>query len=114
MKKILVIITALTLSIGMSACSTYDSGPNQTGGTLIGSAAGGLIGAQIGSGSGQLAATAIGALLGAIVGSETGKSLDRSNNNYYYQPRYYQPYYYQPYYYHQHYDDYYTHHYYHY
>ncbi len=69
---------AAVLAFSLAAC-TQDSGPKQTGGTLIGAAAGGLLGAQIGRGSGRLAATAAGALLGAWVGSEVGRSLDRAD-----------------------------------
>ncbi len=51
-------------------------GKKQTFGALGGAAAGGLLGAQIGSGKGQLAATAAGVLLGALIGSEIGRSMD--------------------------------------
>ncbi len=49
--------------------STYSRrGPNPLG-TLAGAAVGGLLGAQVGSGTGQLAATAGGAALGGVIGS---------------------------------------------
>jgi surface antigen len=51
-------------------------------GGLGGAAAGGLAGAQIGSGSGQLATTAAGALLGAFVGGNVGRSLDQADEAY--------------------------------
>lgn len=54
-------------------------GGKQILGGLGGAAAGGLAGAQIGSGSGQLAATAGGALLGLFLGSNIGKSLDQAD-----------------------------------
>lgn len=54
-------------------------GGKQTGGTLIGAAAGGLLGAQFGSGAGKLAATAIGALAGAWAGNQIGQSLDNAD-----------------------------------
>jgi surface antigen len=54
-------------------------GQKQTGGTLVGAAAGGLLGAQFGSGAGKLAATAIGALAGAWIGNEVGTSLDNAD-----------------------------------
>lgn len=48
---------------------------NSTGGTLVGAAAGGLLGNQIGSGSGRTAATVGGALVGGAVGSHAGKAV---------------------------------------
>ena len=77
-KSLIKLSLAAVLAVSLTAC-TQDSGPKQTGGTLIGAAAGGLLGAQIGRGSGRLAATAAGALLGALVGSEVGRSLDRAD-----------------------------------
>jgi surface antigen len=59
----------------MVGCS-QQSGPNETGGTLVGAAAGGLIGSQFGSGSGKLAATGLGVLLGGLLGNKIGKSMD--------------------------------------
>ena len=54
-------------------------GQKQTGGTLVGAAAGGLLGSQFGGGAGKLAATAIGALAGAWIGNEVGTSLDNAD-----------------------------------
>ena len=48
----------------------------QSGGTLIGTVGGGLLGSQFGKGSGQIAGVAIGALAGALVGGHVGKSMD--------------------------------------
>jgi surface antigen len=62
-------------ALALSGCSS-DAGPNQTGGTLVGAALGGLVGSQFGHGGGQLAATAIGTLAGAAIGSNIGKNLD--------------------------------------
>jgi surface antigen len=86
MKK-LVAVAALTLAL--SACAQPGGpgygGPGEfglnktTGGGLLGAAAGGLAGAQIGKGSGQLAATAAGVLLGGLLGSQAGASLDRAD-----------------------------------
>ena len=72
----------VVLIASLAACAGSDYGPKQTGGAVIGGAAGGLLGSQVGSGKGQLAATAAGALLGMLVGSETGKSLDRADRLY--------------------------------
>jgi surface antigen len=78
--KMLRYIVPLLVAVALVGCEGY--GPKQTGGTLIGGAAGGLIGSQFGGGSGALAATAIGALVGALAGSEVGKSLDRADRQY--------------------------------
>ncbi|MEP4077818.1 glycine zipper 2TM domain-containing protein [Haloferula sp.] len=48
---------------------------NKTGGALVGAAAGGFLGNQVGSGSGQTAATVGGALLGGAAGSHAGKAI---------------------------------------
>ncbi len=48
---------------------------SSTGGTLVGAAAGGLLGNQIGGGSGKTAATVGGALLGGAAGSHAGKAV---------------------------------------
>lgn len=69
----LVAASALTLA----GCA--DQGQKQTGGTLIGAAAGGLLGSQFGGGVGKIAATAVGVLAGGWLGSEVGKSLDNAD-----------------------------------
>lgn len=74
-KKVLVLTLAAAM-VAASACADYQNRPRQTGGALVGAAAGGLAGAQVGRGSGQLAATAIGVLLGGLIGSEIGRSMD--------------------------------------
>ena len=51
---------------------------NETTGTLVGGAAGAVIGSQFGKGGGKTAATAIGMVLGATVGREIGASLDET------------------------------------
>lgn len=48
---------------------------DSTAGTIVGAAAGGLLGNQIGSGSGRTAATVGGALAGGIGGSYAGKAI---------------------------------------
>ncbi len=65
-------------ALALVAC-TDGAGQKEGIGTLLGAAAGGVAGAQIGSGRGQLVATAAGALLGAFLGNEVGKSLDRAD-----------------------------------
>ncbi len=65
---------ALLLIGFMSGCQ--NGGPKQTGGTLIGGAAGAIIGSQFGHGSGQLVGVALGTAIGAGLGSMIGKSMD--------------------------------------
>lgn len=60
----------------VAGCENSQFGTKQTVGGLGGAAAGGLLGAQFGSGTGQLAATAAGVLIGALVGSEIGRTMD--------------------------------------
>jgi surface antigen len=71
----MIMAAALAGPLMLSGC-TSDSGPNQTGGTLVGAALGGLVGSQFGHGGGRLAMTAIGTLAGAAIGSNIGKQLD--------------------------------------
>ena len=69
----LVVASALVLA----GCS--GQGQKQTGGSMVGAAAGGLLGAQFGSGTGKLVGTALGVLAGAWLGSEVGKTLDNAD-----------------------------------
>lgn len=65
------------VAVFAGACATdFENNPRQTTGTLLGAAAGGLLGSKVGGGSGRLAATAAGALAGAWLGSEIGRSMD--------------------------------------
>ena len=75
-KRIVTLIVATGL---LAACAQQQNAPKQTGGTLIGAAAGGLLGAQFGGGAGKLAAVALGVLGGAFLGSEVGKSMDQTD-----------------------------------
>jgi len=88
-------MTRIRLSIALMlvglVAGCANGGPNQTGGTLMGAAAGGLIGAQFGHGAGNIAATAGGALLGGIAGSAVGADIDRANGTYRYTPQYIPP-----------------------
>lgn len=70
-------LTAVGLvAVLMTACSP-NSGPRETGGTLIGAALGGLAGSQFGKGGGKIAAIAVGTLIGGVLGNNVGKSLDK-------------------------------------
>lgn len=76
MKYLTVITCAIAIS-SLSGCANY--GPNQTGGMLIGGAAGGLLGSTIGGGTGRMVATGVGAVGGAMVGGTVGQSMDQQN-----------------------------------
>ena len=88
--KILVSVAALSLLAGCSqqgnphggGMGGYGGGggiTKQNVGTIAGGVGGALLGSQIGGGRGQLAAVAIGTLLGAGIGSEIGASLDKAD-----------------------------------
>ncbi len=88
MTKLAAAVAGLSL-ISLSACAggPYGYGQpyyggKQVGGTLLGAAAGGLLGSTIGKGQGKLAATAGGALLGAVLGNNVGRSLDNADRAY--------------------------------
>ena len=76
-KVMVVAVSALSLG----AC-LEGRGDKEIGGTLVGAAAGGLIGSQIGGGTGKLVAVGAGVLLGGLLGGEVGKSLDRADQAY--------------------------------
>ena len=71
-------LSVLTLvMIGLAGCAPTQTGGGEMFGTLVGAAAGGVIGAQFGNGVGQLMTTATGALVGAAAGSYLGAEHDR-------------------------------------
>lgn len=51
----------------------------QDTGMVVGAAAGGILGNQVGRGSGKVLATVAGAVIGGIVGSEIGRSMDQQD-----------------------------------
>lgn len=61
----------------VSVASLPGCATKQETGTVMGAAAGGLIGNSFGHGNGRVLATVAGAVAGGIIGSEIGKSLDR-------------------------------------
>ena len=82
MKKIIMMMTVISM-FGLSGCQTLqNSGTKEMVGTGAGAVVGGLLGSKVGGGSGQLWATGAGALLGAYLGNEVGKSLDRADKQY--------------------------------
>ena len=71
-------IVAILLPVSLMACGP--NGPNKADtGLVVGAAAGGILGNQVGGGKGKIATTAIGAVIGGIVGSEIGRSMDRQD-----------------------------------
>jgi surface antigen len=75
------ITTLAVAAVLLVGCAQQQNAPKQTIGTLGGAAAGGLLGAQFGSGTGQLVGVALGALGGAFLGSEIGKTMDTVDRN---------------------------------
>ncbi len=75
--KISRISCVFMLTVTLAACEAGKE--NQQAGTLIGAAAGALLGSQVGSGTGRTIAIAAGTLAGAWLGNEIGKSLDRKD-----------------------------------
>ena len=63
-------LTSAPFGIDLGNCNT------QLIGGLVGAAAGGFAGSQIGDGKGQLIATAAGTFLGLVIGSEVGRQID--------------------------------------
>jgi surface antigen len=77
MKKRAIVITLLTLALGLSSCTSQ---PNQEQtGMVIGGALGGLLGSRVGGGTGKIAATIVGTLAGAAVGGAVGRSMDETD-----------------------------------
>lgn len=72
MKKIM-LVSAVSLSVLLSACTAT----NEDVGTIGGGVIGGLIGSQFGGGSGRVAAAAGGAMVGAFIGNNIGRTMDR-------------------------------------
>ena len=69
------LMLAVGVAFGAAGCS-QTTGPNESGGTILGALAGGMIGSQIGKGSGNTAAIIAGTMLGGMVGSSIGRGLD--------------------------------------
>ena len=68
------LVFILMLSVSLIACQ--GQGPKETGGSLIGAAAGGLLGSQFGKGKGQLVGVALGTLAGYQLGGALGRQMD--------------------------------------
>ena len=79
-KAFKVLVVAGTI-VSLGAC-VQGKGDKEVAGTLLGAAAGGVIGSQIGDGTGQLVAVGAGVLLGGLLGSEIGRSMDKADQAY--------------------------------
>ena len=71
LKKFGVIVLSTVFLFGCA-----NGGPKQTVGTYAGAIGGALIGSQFGKGSGQLVGVALGTLAGGMLGSAIGKGMD--------------------------------------
>ena len=90
MKTLFKTVSIIAIVAGISGCNAHNGSflNNQTGGTLLGGAIGGLTGNQFGKGRGKTAATAFGAVLGAFAGNNIGRSLDNPRVIYQQAPSY--------------------------
>lgn len=79
MKKMPFISMILAVALSLTACESGQRGQKETVGAGAGAIAGGILGAQFGSGSGRLWATGAGVLLGAYAGSNIGRQLDEAD-----------------------------------
>lgn len=81
-KRALALVGLIAVATPIAGCYTKDGEPILTGrnvGYLVGAAAGGLLGAQVGQGDGRLAAVAAGTLLGAWLGGAVGERLNEDD-----------------------------------
>jgi surface antigen len=80
-KRLGLTVAAVVLPAMLTACAP--GGPNKSdGGMIVGAAAGGIIGNQVGRGKGNILATVAGAVVGGIVGSEIGRGLDQRDREF--------------------------------
>ncbi len=73
--KLKIVAVALILITATSGCA-HDPHRKENIGAVSGAAAGGLLGAQIGSGPVAVLAAGAGVLIGALIGSSIGRDLD--------------------------------------
>ena len=62
----------------VGACAETGMGRKQGAGTILGAAAGGIIGNQFGGGTGRVLTTATGVVVGGLIGNQIGRSLDEA------------------------------------
>lgn len=67
---------AVALAVFVAGCA--ETGGRKEVGGLLGAIGGGLLGAQVGSGSGRLIATGAGAVLGGLIGADIGDGVDKA------------------------------------
>jgi len=75
LKTPVTVILVAGLALATAGCS-QTTGPNESGGTILGAIAGGVIGSKFGKGSGNTAAIIAGTMLGGMIGSSIGRGLD--------------------------------------
>ncbi len=77
MKKLVAVAVSTVCAVSLlSGCTP---GNNTTGSTVVGAAAGGLLGAAVFSGPGSWIGVAAGALIGGVVGNQVGQYMDRQD-----------------------------------
>lgn len=77
-KKVLAVLTIA--SVGMTGCATTGEwGSKQSMGSMAGVVGGALLGSQIGGGSGRTIAMIVGALAGGVLGNWIGSNLDKKD-----------------------------------
>ena len=86
-KKLVVWGVIAAMGLGFSGCS-QTTGPNESGGTVIGALAGGLIGSRFGAGGGKVAAVIAGTMIGGFLGNQVGKGMDEQARQQAYQAQY--------------------------
>lgn len=77
MLKLKAFMGSLLLVTMLTGCA--GAGPKQTGGQLLGGAAGAVLGSQFGKGTGRLFGVAIGALAGSYLGGSIGHAMDEKD-----------------------------------
>lgn len=73
-------VALATAGVILSSCSGNQEPTKQDLGTIIGGAAGAIVGAQFGSGAGHVVGAGIGGVAGALIGSQVGKSMDKKDD----------------------------------
>lgn len=71
MRKLMMLTTAATLTLGIAACDPYSPGQRAVGGGLLGAGAGAAVGGIAGGGSGAGVGALAGGALGAVGGAAT-------------------------------------------
>jgi outer membrane lipoprotein SlyB len=79
------LLSITLITVTLAGCNPPPPGGGVAGvskqdiGTVAGGVGGALIGSTMGGGNGRIATTAAGAILGGLAGSSVGKSLDRGD-----------------------------------